>query len=161
MIYSAASSYAIRAMSQMAQQCAEGEYVILDTLCDEADLPRAFVAKIFQVLVRRGLLVSAKGRHGGFALARRPEEITFQEIVQAVDGPLNSDMCIAGHGPCGGSELCGLHDAWEPVRREIASFLAETTLAGRRRTARIALAGTAPAQTRRRRPERRDLRIPA
>jgi Rrf2 family transcriptional regulator, iron-sulfur cluster assembly transcription factor len=163
MLYSAASNYAIRAMTCLAAMSQEEGYVILDDLCAEAGIPRAFVAKIFQVLVRRGLLVSSKGRHGGFALARSPDKITLQEIVQAVDGPMAQPGSVAGTGPYREAQGYGLEEAWEPVRREIASFFARTTLKGRRRAAgpRAAWADHPAPADRKRRADRRELRIPA
>lgn len=75
MIYSNACAYAIHAMARLASLRPDG-YVLLDELCADSDLPRHFVAKIFQDLVRQGLLKSAKGRGGGFALARKARKIT-------------------------------------------------------------------------------------
>ena len=79
MIYSNACAYAIRAMARLALLRPEG-YILLDELCDNSDLPRHFVAKIFQELVRRGLLISAKGRRGGFAQDRQ-----FRRQIGAVE----------------------------------------------------------------------------
>ena len=75
MLYSHTCAYAIRTMSRLAAIRADG-YVLLNELCAGGELPRHFVAKIFQDLVREGLLISAKGRGGGFVLARPPETIT-------------------------------------------------------------------------------------
>ena len=127
MIYSNACAYAIRAMTRLASIRPDG-YVLLDDLCEEADLPRHFVAKVFQDLVRKGLLVSAKGRGGGFALSRPPEEITLYEIVAEVDGTDSFDQCVVGMARCNDDQPCPLHDAWKEVRGTIKAFLKETTL---------------------------------
>lgn len=54
----------------------------------------AFISKIAQQLVRAGLLLSVRGKHGGLKLARRPEEIRVGEVFQAVDGPLYLAACL-------------------------------------------------------------------
>jgi Rrf2 family protein len=129
MIYSNACRYAIRAMSRLAMLRPDG-YVLLDELCEGTDLPRHFVAKIFQDLVRKGLLVSAKGRGGGFALARPPENITLLEIVAIVDGAEEVDACVVGMSKCDDEQPCPQHDQWAPIRAKLKEFLTETTLAG-------------------------------
>lgn len=128
MIYSNACAYAIRAMCRLTLLRPDG-YVLLEELCDGTDLPRHFVAKIFQELVRKGLLTSAKGRGGGFALARKPEHITLLDIVDLVDGSDGLDHCVVGMQECDDSQPCPQHDQWKSIRRQLKSFLKETTLA--------------------------------
>ena len=127
MIYSNACAYAIRALSRLAMLRPDG-YVLLDELCEDTDLPRHFVAKIFQDLVRNGLLLSAKGRGGGFALARVPAKIFLVEIVAAVDGIEGLDACVVGMARCDDTQPCPQHDHWKPIRAHLKKFLTETTL---------------------------------
>jgi Rrf2 family protein len=51
-------------------------------------LPVKFLEQIMMTLKRSGFVESVKGKHGGYSLARRPEEITAGEVIRAVDGPL-------------------------------------------------------------------------
>jgi Rrf2 family protein len=103
-------------------------YVLLDDLCEGTDLPRHFVAKIFQELVRKGLLVSAKGRGGGFSLARHPDKITLYDIVSVVDGVEQLDHCVVGMAQCDDHQPCPQHDQWKGIRMQLRHFLLETTL---------------------------------
>ena len=127
MIYSNACAYAIRALSRLAMVRPDG-YVLLDELCEGTDLPRHFVAKIFQELVRKGLLTSAKGRGGGFALASKPHKITLFEIVQAIDGVERLDHCVVGMALCDDHQPCPEHDAWKAIRTQLKHYLQNTTL---------------------------------
>ena len=127
MIYSNACSYAIRALTQLSMIRPDG-YVLLDDLCAGNDLPRHFVAKIFQDLVRKGLLLSAKGRGGGFALARPAEQITLYEIVAVIDGVTQFDECIVGMAQCHDEAPCPQHDAFKGIRQHVKGFLQTTTL---------------------------------
>jgi Rrf2 family transcriptional regulator, iron-sulfur cluster assembly transcription factor len=127
MIYSNACSYAIRALTRLTLIRPDG-YVLLDELCEGTDLPRHFVAKIFQDLVRKGLLVSAKGRGGGFALARKPKDISLYEIVEAVDGTASLNACVVGMARCDDKQPCPQHDQWKPLRNELKEFLEKTNL---------------------------------
>ena len=129
MLYSNACSYTIRAMTRLALTRPKG-YVLMSELCDDDDLPRHFVAKLFQQLVRNGLLISAKGRGGGFALARPPDQITLYDIIAAIDGTAVYDQCVLGMVTCDDDQPCPLHDGFKPVRAEIKQFLLQTTLYG-------------------------------
>lgn len=115
-------------MTRLAMMRPDG-YVLLDELCDGSDLPRHFVAKIFQDLVRKGLLTSAKGRGGGFALARPADQITVFDIVQIIDGSEQLDRCVVGMAQCDDQQPCPHHDQWKPLREQIKEFMIQTTLA--------------------------------
>lgn len=123
MLYSNACGYAVRAMTRLAQIRPDG-YVLMHDLCADTSLPRHFVAKIFQGLVRQGLLKSAKGRGGGFALARKPEQITLAEIVVAVDGEEVIDDAQVGITGDTGPILPN----WRPIGDRIRGYLEKTTL---------------------------------
>ncbi|MCC6579321.1 MAG: Rrf2 family transcriptional regulator [Phycisphaeraceae bacterium] len=127
MIYSNACAYAIRALTRLTMVRPDG-YVLLDELCEGTDLPRHFVAKIFQDLVRHGLLLSAKGRGGGFALARKPEEVTLYDIVKVIDGVEELDQCVVGMAKCNDDQPCPQHEQWKEFRSHISVFLEKTTL---------------------------------
>ena len=127
MMYSTTCSYAIRAMSRLAVIRPDG-YVRVQEICDGSDLPAYFVAKIFRDLVRAGLLTSAKGRGGGFALARRPNQIRLYDIVEAVDGVAQYTRCVVGLAKCDDKQPCPQHDQFKPVRLQILSYLSTTTL---------------------------------
>ncbi len=128
MIYSNACAYAIRAISRLAMLRPDG-YVLLDELCEGTDLPRHFVAKIFQDLVRKGILSSAKGRGGGFALARTPDKITLYDIVAVIDGIEQLDHCVVGLALCDDKQPCPQHEYWKDIRIQLRHFLQKTTLA--------------------------------
>lgn len=127
MIYSNACAYALQALTRMAMVRPDG-YVLLDELCEGTDLPRHFLAKIFQDLVRHGLLTSAKGRGGGFALARPPEEITLMQIVQLVDGDKNFDQCVLGLPICDSHQPCPQHEQWMQVSTNLQNWLNQANL---------------------------------
>src|SRR5687767_12864522 len=109
MIFSSTSEYAIRALSELAGRNVNGT-VLLGDLLAGTNLPRDFVAKIFQKLVRAGILRSVKGRGGGFALARPQHEICLLEIIAAIEGPQTLDACVVGLERCNDQMPCAQHD---------------------------------------------------
>src|SRR5436305_6530279 len=109
MIFSSPTEYAIRGLSEMAIR-ENGTRVMLDELVEGTNLPRDFLAKVFQRLVHAGLLRSAKGRGGGFSLARPAHQITMMQIVEAIDGSETLDRCVVGLEKCTDQMPCPQHD---------------------------------------------------
>src|SRR5258708_988186 len=98
MLYSTTTQYAIRGLAELAAHLhpaakpARGS-VGLDQLIPGTGLPREFLSKVFQQLVKAGILTSTKGRGGGFALARPAHEISLFHIMSAIEGPTECDRC--------------------------------------------------------------------
>ena len=101
--------------------------VMLEELSRTEGIPRSFLAKIFQSLVRGGLVRSVRGVGGGFALARAPEEISVLAIIEAVEGRLafqrcQDDGCVRSRG----CPLCGL---FAQAQRQVRELFEGTSLA--------------------------------
>src|SRR4051794_31098910 len=130
MIFSNATEYAIRGLAELAcRSDGTGRPVMLDQLVEGTDIPRDFLAKIFQRLVRGGILTSTKGRGGGFALARPDHEITIMQIVECVEGPAAFDGCVVGMEACNDHMPCPQHDLYKPIRQRLKAYVQTTTLA--------------------------------
>jgi len=128
MIFSSATEYAIRGLSELAIR-GEVQRIMLDELVAGTNLPRDFLAKVFQRLVHAGLLRSAKGRGGGFSLSRPSHEITMMQIVEAIEGPQLTDRCVVGLEKCNDHMPCPQHDLYKPIRQRLKDYLNTTTLA--------------------------------
>ena len=128
MIFSTATEYAIRGLSEIAARGSKGR-MLLDDVVAGSGLPRDFLAKVFQKLVRAGVLQSTKGRGGGFELARAAHEITLMQVVEAIDGPQAHDKCVIGFARCSDEMPCAQHDLYKPIRQRIKDYLNTTTAA--------------------------------
>lgn len=69
-------------------------------LAEGTQLPMATVGKILRELLDHGLLVSHRGKKGGYALARRAREISVAEIIAALEGPIGFTECNTTRGCC-------------------------------------------------------------
>jgi Rrf2 family protein len=118
----------VRGLSELASR-SDGDNMLLDDLVRGTGLPRDFMAKIFQRLVKAGLLRSAKGRGGGFSLARSAHQITLLHIVEAIEGPQRLDQCVVGLEKCSDTTPCPQHDLYKPIRQRLKDYLSTTTLA--------------------------------
>ncbi len=127
MIYSNACSYAIRALTRMNIIAGE-QNVLLEDICANSDLPKQFVAKIFQQLTKTGIIKSIKGRGGGFAFNTPPSEIFLYQIVEIIDGPAPLDGCVVGLNICNDNTPCPQHEYWKPIKESLKNFLQKTSL---------------------------------
>lgn len=127
MLYSAGCEYAIRAMTRLAG-FPPGELVLSADIAEAEELPPSFLAKLLGDLVRAGLVQSARGPSGGYALRRPADDITLLEIRAAIEGTADLDRCAVGLDPCSDEVPCPLHDAFKPLRQSIRRYLETTTL---------------------------------
>jgi Rrf2 family protein len=118
----------MRGLSEMAARGGQGR-VMVEELAARVDVPREFLAKMFQRLARAGILASSKGRGGGFALARPAHAISLMDVVAALEGPGSMDRCVVGMDGCDERTACPLHDLFRPIRQRLKDYLATTTLA--------------------------------
>lgn len=127
MIFSTPTEYAIRGLCELTLR-GHGKAMLLDDLVPGTGLPRDFLGKIFQRLVKAEILRSARGRGGGFVLAKAPEDITLRNIVEALDGPQLLDACVVGLAKCNDQMPCAQHDLFKPIRQRLKQYLDGTTL---------------------------------
>jgi Rrf2 family transcriptional regulator, iron-sulfur cluster assembly transcription factor len=121
------TEYAIRGMLYVAR-LEDGQSASLDIIASEMKVPRPFLAKIFQTLVKSGLIKSSRGVGGGFMLVRPPEQITLCEIVEAMEGPIIPNQCLMGEGVCSFQKTCTVHPVWRRVQSVTRGILQEVTL---------------------------------
>ena len=119
--------YAVRAMAYLAR-LPEGHVAALHEIGRAQDIPESFLAKILQSLVHAGLAVSLRGAHGGFALARPASEITMRDVIEAVDGPIALNQCVASPEDCPRNHDCEVHKVWLCAQDQLMGVLGTVTL---------------------------------
>jgi Rrf2 family protein len=85
--------YGLRALVELAR--AQGIQVTSGELASRADAPRKFLEAILLELARNRVVVSRRGKFGGYLLARPAAEISFAEIIRIIDGPLALAPCVS------------------------------------------------------------------
>lgn len=127
MKFSKPGQYALRSMIYLATS-SHGRSVTIEEIARETNLPKYFLSKVFQDLVRSKLVVSQKGPHGGVSLARSPEDISLLEIFEAVVGPLDVEDCFLGFGRCDELKFCPIHKPCDESWKNIIKVLDKTPL---------------------------------
>lgn len=85
--------YALRALVELAR--ADGAQVTSGELATRADAPRKFLEAILLELARNKVVVSRRGKFGGYTLAREAAQISFAEVIRIIDGPLALAPCVS------------------------------------------------------------------
>jgi Rrf2 family transcriptional regulator, iron-sulfur cluster assembly transcription factor len=124
--------YALRALIYLTKFSGEGKMIGIKRISEDLTLSSPFLGKILQNLVKQKLLISTKGPNGGFALAKKPADISIWDIVTKVDGVEFFTNCLIRLEPCHTHDpsrpLCAIHARYDKLRKEIIKFYKETTL---------------------------------
>jgi len=138
MMFSTKAEYGVRVMIELARRGGEGngDPVPLAEIAEHDELPLAYLEHLVARLRRAGLVTSRRGAHGGYLLARPPQEITMAEVVEALEGSIAPIECISegadGRVVCSRESdpdhVCPTKLLWTRVRAQIVSTLTQTTL---------------------------------
>ena len=120
--------YGLRAMIHLAGLPA-GKIASLQDLSVTLHLPREFLAKILKLLTARGLVRSARGAHGGYQLARPAREISFLDVLEAVEGPVQLNVCLDDKDRCDVSAGCTMYHVWKAGQDRMLEVYRRTSLA--------------------------------
>lgn len=138
--------YALRALVELARAGADQDHADVQLtsgeLASRADAPRKFLEAIMLEMSRRGLVVSRRGKFGGYLLARPPREITFAEVIRVIDGPLALAPCVSKMAfrkcdDCPDLATCALREALLLARDATAHVLEGYTLENAARTGAV------------------------
>ena len=136
MLFSTKAEYGIRLMVELGRT-ADGAPVSLSAIAEAELLPLSYLEHLVAKLREADLVTSTRGAHGGYQLARPPEEIDMLEVVQALEGPITPMECF--HEEREGKVLCS-HEGddgracatkvlWTRVQGGVTKALGGTTVA--------------------------------
>ena len=125
--------YGLRAVIYLSNRDPEKSCPIAE-IAKQQRVPRKFLEKIVQDLIRSGLIKSKRGSSGGYTLARPAEAISFFDVIEAIEGPLAVNVCMDEHLACDQLTRCTMQGVWSDVQRKITEMLTLTTIADLTRT---------------------------
>jgi len=121
------AEYAARGMIRLARLPAGAVVQVRDIAAAEG-LPESYLAKIFQDLAKGGVVHSHRGASGGFSLAYPAEQITLRQVIEAVEGPVVLQRCLAAREHCDKAECCALYPVLAQAQAQLLALLDGTTL---------------------------------
>jgi len=122
------ADYAVRAVLHLARMN-NGDRAATSTVAKEQRIPPSFLAKIISQLSIAGLLHTSRGARGGVTLAREPKDITLLEVIEAIDGPIQLNECVADAGVCTFEDNCPIRSVWCDAQDELVKRLRGTNFA--------------------------------
>ncbi len=121
------SQYAIRILAYMADQKDSG-LVNATELAETLSIPYKFLTKIMTELVKAGLVVSIRGREGGYKFKKKTSEIKVSDILDIFNDSVKDEQCVLGIGFCNGMCKCALHDQWMEPKHLLQKMFRESSL---------------------------------
>lgn len=121
----------MRLMVDLARHWQQGS-ISLHAVAQREDLPESYLEQLVAVLRKAGLVNGKRGAGGGYVLARDPSAITAGDIVRALEGPIEPQICTAEGDPvvnCIREQDCGTRAVWVKLQSTIAQALDGMTLA--------------------------------
>ena len=120
--------YALRAVLKLAG-ANPNERLSFKQIAECEEIPQDYLAKILRCLVDGGVVTSRRGAHGGYSLARAPEEITFLEVMESADSTISVNVCTSSGDGCSRNVDCAMVAVWQAAEDAMRSVLAGTTIA--------------------------------
>jgi len=87
-------TYALQATLQLAREN-KTEPIPCSQLAANGHMPERFLLQILRNLVTHGILRSTRGVDGGYSLGRRPDQISVLDVIEAIDGPMNTEVTLS------------------------------------------------------------------
>jgi FeS assembly SUF system regulator len=115
------TDYALVLLTHMAQ--GDAPVRTAHELAQASSVPLPTVSKILKELSKAGVVVSHRGRRGGYSLARSPEAISVASVVEALEGPVALTECSSTDGGCSLEPVCVAKSHWGPISRAIQRTL--------------------------------------
>ena len=122
------TDYAVVLATHLA--AADGAHAARD-LALQTQIPEPTASKVLKKLARAGVVISQRGAKGGYALARRPEQIGIHEVIEAIEGPIAVTECSdeSTDSLCEYETNCGVRANWQRINLAVQRALSEISLA--------------------------------
>ena len=120
------SDLAVRSLQVLA---ASPERLKGPELAEEVGSSSGFVSQVLTPLIRAGWVRSDPGPTGGYSLTADLDAVSVLAVIEAIEGPTDSGLCVLADRPCDDGESCALHVPWLRARSQLLAQLDATTVA--------------------------------
>ncbi len=119
--------YATRALLDLALHRDE-EPVLLRDIARRQQISQRYLEHLVTPLIAAGIIVSTRGPRGGISLARPPEEVRLDEVIQLLEGSIAPVECVNNPDVCERSAGCATRDIWGELKTAINGVLSSVAL---------------------------------
>lgn len=118
MNFSTKAEYGLRAVAVLAK--AYPKLKSISEISREENISHKYLEQIFGVLKQNNIVISHKGKSGGYTLAKSPSKISIAEVVESLEGSLEPMKC--GSSECKNAK-CPSKKVWVKLGKEIKKTL--------------------------------------
>jgi len=123
-----AADYAVRAIVHLAA-LPEHERALLPELARATGAPSSFLSKVLQRLCAAGYVASWRGKSGGFEILPAGRGVSLRALIEAIDGPIHLNSCLAPGPSCERKQFCPAHPVWARAQEAMLAVLDSSTVA--------------------------------
>lgn len=116
------TEYGVRALLDLAS-FPPGSRLQTNDIAQRQAIPESYLTKIVNRLAQVELLQTYRGNEGGIALARPAEKISMLEVVQALEGKVNLNICSRDSVHCQLSDQCLAYPMWVDLQNIFDQYL--------------------------------------
>jgi Rrf2 family protein len=127
------AKYALRALVALAKE-EPGASLLISEIAEGQNIPKKFLEQILLDLKHHGIVMSRRGKAGGYLLLKQPSEITFGEVLRIIDGPIAPLPCLSKMAyrrceDCASEEACEIRRVFAEVTSATRNVLDKTSIA--------------------------------
>jgi Rrf2 family protein len=126
------AKYALQALSYLSEQYSTGALLLIHQIADEKKIPTKFLEAILLELKKADILVSFRGRTGGYKLKDPPQKTSVAKVIRIIDGPIAMLNCVSlnFYKPCENCDgkSCGINPVFAEARDAILKVLEKRSL---------------------------------
>lgn len=120
--------YALMSLKYMSTRLA-GQLVTVKEICAATHIPFDATSRVMQQMAQKGILKSEQGAHGGYLLVTDLSKISFHDIIDMVDGPLQVVRCASGKKSCEFLAKCNVTSPLQSFNQKLAEFYKDLSVA--------------------------------
>lgn len=128
MFFTKSFGYAVRGILYVALMSDEKKRVQIDEIAERLSVPKHFLGKIMNKIVKEKILDSTKGPYGGFSINKDTLSIPLIKVLEVTEGLEQFSMCALGLRKCDPEHPCPIHYEMERLRSELRKTLTDSTI---------------------------------
>lgn len=128
-MFNASCKYAIRALAELAKLKVDDNPVGSEYLARELNIPKPFLSKVLQHLVRKKVISSIKGPNGGYYLTKSNRKARLDQILSDIDCSDSLSSCVLGLEKCTSENPCPVHHLYQPFIHNFQQKMGELRVA--------------------------------
>lgn len=117
------TKYAIKAVLYLALYSSDKKKIMAKEISSEIDVPKAYMSKLLQDLVRQNIISSTRGPKGGFHLSEENLKLPLSRIIETFEDEKQFTACVLGLKACDEAKPCPLHNKISPYRWSLLTAL--------------------------------------